>query len=74
MSKIEKQFRDLNERMIRLQTLRDEALRKLKDDFGIGSVEEAKEVIDRQETAIEKKERKLERQLEELESEFGDLL
>lgn len=71
---LQDKYRKISDRLIRAQTLRDEALRKLKEDFGLDSVEEAEQAIEKIEAWIEKKEAALESRIEQFEKEYGDLL
>jgi gas vesicle protein len=71
---IEKQYRKLNDQLIRARTLRDEAVRKLSEEFGHDTVEEAEKAADKLERWIDKKEAQLERQLDQFEKENQSVL
>jgi hypothetical protein len=66
MSSAEKEYKKVQERLVRATTLRDESMRRLKEDFDCSTLGEAQKKADSLETWIEEKEEEIERRLKKL--------
>lgn len=70
---IQKAYKQVGDQLVRAKTLRDEGLRKLKEDFGFDTIEEAEEAAQKIEKWIDKKESQLENKLDKLKRDHPEI-
>jgi hypothetical protein len=71
---LEKKYKQLNDQLIRATTLRDESMRKLKEDFQCNTLEEARAMLIKLEDEIKERESKLERKVTAFERRYREAL